>query len=165
MHNVLENVRHPDQDRPLLCFVGPYSPLDIHYAIGNFIRDGLQGGPIKVNGDGTPYRSYLYAADLTIWLWTILLLGKPCYPYNVGSEHEVTIAELAQTVAGSFETSHEVYIAKKPVAGVAPERYVQAYNGRKMNWDSTQKLSLKKLLIKLQNGICMVKLTPCNELP
>ncbi len=105
------------------AFVGPYMPMNAHFAVGNFILHALRGGPITVHGDGSPYRSYLYAADLAIWLWTILFRGKSCRPYNVGSENDITIADLARTVAARTERV-DVVIGQSLVPGKPAQRYV-----------------------------------------
>jgi len=106
------------------AFVGPYMPLDGHLAAGNFVRDGLTGGPVRVRGDGTPVRSYMYASDLAVWLWTILLRGAPLKPYNVGSEVETTIGELAHAIARRFSPPRSVEIGRDPSEPRDRVRYV-----------------------------------------
>ena len=105
------------------AFVGPHLPLDMHYAIGNFIRDALAGGPVRVLGDGTAIRSYMYSSDLAEWLWTMLTSGRSLRPYNVGSERAMTIADAAQAVAGVCGGC-AVHVAQRPRPGETIDRYI-----------------------------------------
>jgi dTDP-glucose 4,6-dehydratase len=109
-------------------FVGPHLPLDQHFAIGNFIGDALAGRPIKILGDGTPMRSYLYAADLSIWLWTMLLRApRPdsnLQVYNVGSAEAVNIHTLARKVIETLNPSLKLEIGAQPNEGEPLLQYV-----------------------------------------
>jgi dTDP-glucose 4,6-dehydratase len=106
------------------AFVGPYMKLDTHFAIGNFISDRLHNRPIHVRGDGSTVRSYLYASDLMVWLWTILFKGQSRRAYNVGSEEALSIAALAREVAVALPPEASVTIAATRTPGVPVHRYV-----------------------------------------
>ena len=105
------------------AFVGPGLPLDGHFAIGNFIADAVRDRPVAVAGDGTPVRSYLYAADLAAWLVTLLVKGRRMSAYNVGSDRAVGIEDLARSIA-AHSASGAVTIAGRPQEGAARSRYV-----------------------------------------
>ena len=83
------------------AFLGPHLPLDQNFAAGNFIGDALRGGPIRVRGDGTALRSYLYPTDLIVWLIAILIRGQLNTAYNVGSDEVVSTRDLARTIAAA----------------------------------------------------------------
>ena len=105
----------------LFAFVGPHLSLE-GYAVGNFVRDAMRGDAIRVESDGSTVRSYLYAADMALWLWTILLRGRALRPYNVGSAMAITVRDLANKVAAAAANNASVEILGKP--GVPASRYV-----------------------------------------
>ncbi len=105
------------------AFVGPYMRLDAHFAIGNFISDAMRSAAIEVKGDGSPFRSYLYASDLAVWLWTILFKGQSGRAYNVGSEDALNIAAVAHEVAAATGNKTGVRIASTPKVGATIHRY------------------------------------------
>jgi UDP-glucuronate decarboxylase len=80
---------------------GPRLDPDGSYArvVTKFLMQALKGDPITVHGDGSQTRSFAYVSDIVNGL---LLLAK-CERcggevYNLGSDEEITILELARLV-------------------------------------------------------------------
>ncbi len=125
---------------------GGAPPRDIHVAIGNFILDAMNGGPIIVQGDGTPQRSYLYATDLAIWLWTILFKGQSCRPHNVESNESFSTAEVAQCVAKQFPETIGVKIIGIANPQKRPERYIPVIQRARNELGLSTSITLSKAL-------------------
>jgi len=81
-------------------FSGAGLPLDLHYAVGDFVQQALNSQTVEVKGDGTAVRSYLHLGDLAIWL--VALLSCPdrdkAMVVNVGSPKGLPIRQLAELV-------------------------------------------------------------------
>jgi dTDP-glucose 4,6-dehydratase len=104
------------------AFVGFYLPRDQHFAIGNFIRDGLSGNPINVKARHEVFRSYMYADDLVVWLMTIADNAKPnCPVFNVGSDEVIELRELAKKVAKIFNVKA---VSSPLLIDGKPDRYI-----------------------------------------
>jgi len=106
-------------------FIGPYLPLDRTFAAGNFLLDKLARRPIRVQGDGSAVRSYLYAAELAVHLWTLLFTGIPGEVYEVGSRDPVSIAQLAALFDHPVEFLHRpvpqsVYLPRRGLLAEIP---------------------------------------------
>ena len=94
------------------AFVGRWLPRDQHFAIGNFMRDILEGGPIVVQTKHQVYRSYMYADDLVEWLMTIANnASKKCPTYNVGSDEAILLDDLANKLAQFYNIKAEIPLA------------------------------------------------------
>ena len=94
------------------AFVGYWLPRDQHFAIGNFMRDLLKGGPIVAQAKHRVYRSYMHADDLVEWLMTIASnSSKKCPTYNVGSDEAILLGDLANKLAKFYNIKAETHLA------------------------------------------------------
>ena len=134
------------------AFTGPYLNRGIHFAIGNFIQDCLDGKPIIINGDGTPLRSYLYADDLVKWLFTILERGEAGRPYNVGSAEALSIRALAEKVRSALGANNEIKVLGVPT-GEAPSVYVPEIGRARQELGLVEGVPLEQAILRTCNGV------------
>jgi UDP-glucuronate decarboxylase len=130
------------------AFCGPDLPLDVHFAIGNFIRDALSKDEITVQGDGSPIRSYLDQDDLAHWLLTMLFHGKPGEAYNLGSDEGISIGDLAHKVRDLLAPNKRVVIRGPPNSTSPRQVYVPDIRKAKEELGLTPTVSLNDSILR-----------------
>ena len=129
------------------AFVGRDLPLDAHFAIGNFIRDALNKRDIIVKGDGSSTRTYLDQRDLANWITTIMVKGEAGEAYNVGSDVQITIQELAKLVRDTLAPELVVRIGSQNSICNIRNRYVPNISKAKNQLNLTVNYSLEKSIL------------------
>jgi len=76
--------------------------------IPRFIRAALNGEPIQVYGDGTQTRSFTYVSDAVEATIAAMREKANQEIVNIGSEHEISIGELAQLIQKETGTSSPI---------------------------------------------------------
>jgi len=114
------------------AFVGKDLPLNVHFAIGNFIRDALEGRDILIKGDGSPVRSYLDQRDLAVWLLKLLANGKNNNAYNVGSDQAISISDLAKLVKSIVAPQVNIRTEMQKSMGSSRNLYVPSIEKAKL---------------------------------
>ena len=76
-------------------FVSPFLPCDLHYALGNFVNCATTKKDIVIKGDGLDYRSYQHVDDAVDWLLYLLHSDADVPLINFGSDHSISIKDLA----------------------------------------------------------------------
>ncbi|MFJ6199479.1 NAD-dependent epimerase/dehydratase family protein [Micromonospora sp. NPDC092111] len=91
---------------------GPRMRPDDGRAIPTFISQALRGDPITVHGTGEQTRSICYVSDLVHGI-LLLLDSTETGPINCGTEHELSMRQLAETIVSlSDSTSQVTYITR-----------------------------------------------------
>jgi dTDP-glucose 4,6-dehydratase len=92
---------------------GPRMRMDDGRAVPTFIRQALSGEPLTVHGDGSQTRSLCFVDDLIEGL-VRLLVSDETGPINLGSDYELTMAELAEVIVAATGSTSTVRFVERP---------------------------------------------------
>lgn len=106
--------------------VGPRQSGKYGMVLPRFVEAALEHRPIRIYGDGTHRRCFGYVKDVT-WALRQLIGRSDCYGrvFNVGSEEQISILELAQRVKQQLDSRSEiVFVPYEEVFGPGFEETV-----------------------------------------
>jgi dTDP-glucose 4,6-dehydratase len=122
---------------------GPRMRVDDGRVVPNYFSQSLRGQPLTVYGDGTQTRSLCYVDDLVAGALAVLE-GPDPLPFNIGSQDEVTMLELARIVKRVTGSASEIEFRPLPEDDPRQRRPDTSRARELLGWTPT---------ISLENGL------------
>jgi UDP-glucose 4-epimerase len=91
--------------------VGPRQSGQYGMVIPNFVSNALASRPLEIHGDGTQTRCFCHVSDTIRALHGLMDDGVAGEIFNVGSQEQIRILDLAQRIIALTDSSSElVYV-------------------------------------------------------
>jgi nucleoside-diphosphate-sugar epimerase len=93
---------------------GPGMCISDTRVVPSFIRLALRGEPLQVYGEGLQTRCHTFADDMVRGLRLAMAKGVPGRAYNLGSDKQVTVIELARLLVELLDTGATIRHKERP---------------------------------------------------
>ncbi len=130
------------------AFVGPYA--DPGMAVMDFLNAKANGKSVVVKAPET-VRSYMYPTDLICGLFLILFRADSQKTYNLGSDHQVTLGQLALKITGNKSDAQDNVVDS--ANGLSGTFYVPNVDKLNRELNFKLKVNLDTALTKTLNWI------------
>ncbi len=124
---------------------GSYVALNDSRVVPRFLRQALGNKPLTVEGKGLQTRTFCYVDDLVDGLLLVMKKGKKGEVYNLGSDKEIRIIDLAKLIIKVTRSKSGIVFVERP-AHDHKRRFPSLEKVEKLGW--RQKTALEKGLQK-----------------
>lgn len=114
---------------------GPRMAVNDGRVISNFIVQALRGNDLTIYGDGDQTRSFCYHSDLIEAMVRLMSHDDDDSPINIGNPTEITVAELADLVIQTTNSSSKVLMLPRPLDDPMQRRPDITKARNLLNWE------------------------------
>jgi len=129
-------------------FAGPYQVLHRPWAINNFLSEALTGRDIRIHGDGSALRSYLYGSDAAWWTLAALIHGVDGAIYNIGSPATISHIDLAKLICNKAKPKPSIVLNAMPGKSQKKDEFYPNLDFTKRSLQVTQTCDLDQIIDK-----------------
>lgn len=126
---------------------GPKMSLDDTRVQPRLIGAAVHNRPLIVHGDGSQTRTFCYVDDTVKGLMTIMHKGRPAEIYNLGSDRQISIRQLAQKIIKLTGSSSTIAYRPHPLNNDHQDRLPSVAKLTKLGW--RRQVELDQGLIKM----------------